>query len=193
MVRSLIKGDRVLDIACGGQKILPTAIGIDIMPKGELVPGSPGNISQADIAHDVTTPLPFEKESFDTIVASHIIEHLIDTVGIIKMWGEYLKPGGRLILAAPDERITRGIVLNIEHCHAFTTESIKNIVELCGFKEIEGKPTGNRISFVSCFEKVGDAIQIESKDGVSKTTNTGWLGSSSTSFQNNLHLVESNS
>ncbi len=43
-------------------------------------------------------------ESFDFIVASHVIEHMPDLVGFLRDCSQLLKPGGILTLAVPDKR-----------------------------------------------------------------------------------------
>lgn len=45
-------------------------------------------------------------ERFDYVVASHVIEHVPDTVGWLREIGAVLKPGGMLSLAIPDMRYT---------------------------------------------------------------------------------------
>lgn len=45
-------------------------------------------------------------ERFDYVVASHVIEHVPDTIGWLREIGAVLKPGGVLSLAIPDMRYT---------------------------------------------------------------------------------------
>lgn len=153
IVRSYIQGESILELGCGSQKTIEKAVGIDRVPKGEEIPHLAGQKSVADIVFDVQDKLPVPSESQDTIIARHILEHCIDTIKTIKQWSEALKPGGRLILAVPDESVTSGIPLNMEHCHAFTAESLKSIGDACGLKSLEAKSTGNGTSLVVCFEK----------------------------------------
>lgn len=154
-VQQFVRGRDIVELGCGYRKTVPQAIGVDQVMKGE----APTHLhddqkSVADIQADVTKPLPFADLSVDTIIARHILEHCLDSVETLKNWNTVLKMDGRLIIAVPNQDIIDSIPINPEHVHAFTPESLKNMLELCGFKQIEMKDPGNGISFVTCFEKV---------------------------------------
>lgn len=53
------------------------------------------------------------KKKFDYVVASHVIEHIPDTVSWLKDIASVLKPGGILTLAIPDKRFTFDITRNV--------------------------------------------------------------------------------
>jgi hypothetical protein len=152
IIRKYVCGEKVLELGCGGQKTVPHAIGIDRVPKGCKVPNVDG-ISVADITGDVCDPLPFEPESVDCILARHVLEHVIDTAKTLSQWLKVLKPGGRLILACPDEALLDSIPLNPEHVHAFTPDSLKSLTDLLGCKTIATHDSGNQVSFVNVMEK----------------------------------------
>jgi SAM-dependent methyltransferase len=151
LIRGLIlDGESVLELGCGPQKTVPSSDGIDIVPNGQPISEFDGRTSVADIVADVTQELPVDGQ-YDVIVARHILEHCVDTVQTIQRWQKALKPGGRLIIAVPDELVTSGIPLNPEHCHAFTPESLQHLVEACGFAQSLSRSSGNGVSFVSSF------------------------------------------
>lgn len=155
LVRTFVRGQKVIELGCGARKTVPQAIGIDHAGNGE----APSNLhdgqkSVADIQADVSKPLPIEDLSIDTVIARHILEHIVDSVGALKNWAKVLKIGGRMIIAVPNQDIISSIPLNPEHVHAFSPESLKSIMELCGFKQIETVDPKNGISFVTCFEKI---------------------------------------
>lgn len=155
LVRSFVSSDqRVIELGCGPKKTIPGSVGVDRVPNGEVIPHLQGQISVADIVTDVQQDLPLEEGAFDAVVARHILEHCIDSVGTIQRWKKVVRPGGKLIVAVPDERVTKSIPLNPEHCHAFSPESLKNLMEACGFKEIRSESAKNGVSFVGCYERM---------------------------------------
>lgn len=161
IVRSFVRGPKIIELGCGYRKTVPQAIGVDQSAKGD----SPSNLheglkSVADVQADVTKALPQELFDSDTAIARHILEHSLDSVETLKNWNEAIKLGGRLIIAVPNQGKINSIPLNPEHLHAYTPSSLKNMAELCGFKQLEMRDPGNGISFVSCFEKVLNMVPL---------------------------------
>jgi O-antigen biosynthesis protein len=155
IVRKHLNGDKaVLELGCGAKKTVPYSIGVDRVPKGEKIPNLFGAISQADVVADVQNDLPVEESAYDAIIARHVLEHCLDSVRTVNGWKRSIKIGGKLIIAVPDEKITKGIPLNPEHVHAFNSESLKNLLESCGFEQIDSQSSNNGSSFVSCFKRL---------------------------------------
>jgi len=74
---------KVLDVGCGDRKT-EDALGIDIVS----LPG-------VDIVHDLNVfPWPLESGSFDKVFMLNILEHLDDTIRIMKEVYRVLRPGG---------------------------------------------------------------------------------------------------
>lgn len=162
VVRSLVDGGKVVELGCGPKKTVEDSIGIDRVPKGELIPYV-GYASVADIVADVTEKLPLEDGCADVLIARHILEHCCDTVKTIKKWGRVLKVGGKMVIAVPNEKTLSGIPLNPEHLHGFTPESLASLMDVCGFKALRCEDPKNGISFVASFEKVGVADSVNSQ------------------------------
>lgn len=152
-IRALIKGDVVIELGVGGVKTVENAIGVDRIPKGENIPYLDVP-SVADVVQDVEDPLPFEDNYADCLVARHILEHVVDTVDTMKSWTRVLKKGGQLIIAVPNEELTETIVLNPEHVHAFTPDSLKHIGEAIGLKCVHQESGDNTVSFITVFQKL---------------------------------------
>lgn len=183
LVRSLVKsGNRVLEIGCGPKKTHPDYTGLDRVAKGDVIPNLNGAVSEADITAEAVE-LPLEDATYDTIVARHILEHCVDLSEVLTEWARVLTPGGQLIIAVPDEEITKSIPLNPEHVHAFTQKSLKALVEFHGFRLVSSQSTGNNVSLVAVFEKlpVFAPFVVVSNDtnGATYTTSTSSTISSS--------------
>src|ERR1700693_3550288 len=74
---------RILDVGCGIHK-QPGAIGIDRNPA-----------SRADVLCDLDCfPYPFRDNSFDRLLAIHVIEHLADVIGAMEEFHRLVRPGG---------------------------------------------------------------------------------------------------
>lgn len=151
---SFVQGEKVVELGCGFRKTVPHAIGVDLAAQGEKTINIQGPTSVADVMADVTKKLPFEEQSVDTIIARHILEHCQNPVRTIRYWNEILKVGGRLIIAVPNQELRNTIPLNPEHVCSYTPDSLKELMELIGFKTLSIADPQNGISFVAVFEKV---------------------------------------
>lgn len=148
------KGLKVVDVGCGDLKTWPHAIGVDIIPKGERVVQIRGDaLSSADIAADVSQPLPFPDDSVDVVVARHILEHMMDPIAAVRNWVKIIKPGGRLVISVPNEHLIQCIPMNPEHVHAWTPESMRTFMDTLGLKIIDMWDSQNSISFTTVVEK----------------------------------------
>jgi GT2 family glycosyltransferase len=151
VIKNLVRQDKtVLDIGCGDKKTVKKAIGVDFVKKGERIVSLEGEpVSDADVEADVSRELPFEDNYADAIIARHILEHMIDPVSALIFWIKKLKPGGRLILALPNEDWHLTIPMNLEHVHAYTPQSTAVLLAALGLKDLQIIPSGNNISFVA--------------------------------------------
>jgi len=81
---------RVLDVGCGINKH-PGAVGIDRNPS-----------SAADIICDLDHGrLPFRDNSFDHVLAIHVIEHAADVIRTMEEFHRLLRPGGSVRIETP--------------------------------------------------------------------------------------------
>ena len=79
-----------LDIGCGNNK-MPGATYLDF-----------DEIANPDILHDLNIfPYPIEDNSFDEIIAKHIIEHLDHPQEFIEELCRVCKPGGTIFIETP--------------------------------------------------------------------------------------------
>ncbi len=136
IVRKYVNGtdpQNIVDIGCGGSKVVKESIGVDILPAGTEVPYT-GYHSDADIIADTEKELPFPDKRFQYVIARHVLEHCTDIVATLENWRRILADDGKLIICCPDERISDTIILNPEHVHAFTPDTLGKIVKKIGFR-----------------------------------------------------------
>lgn len=133
----------ILDVGCGngwvakyfvskGKKI----VSMDIALKNpvKVLQENPGENHAAIVAD--AYHLPFKKNSFDTIIASEIMEHVYDPKIFITKLLEVLKPGGKLIITTPyNESIEYFLCVHCNkptpknaHLHSFNEENISTFI-----------------------------------------------------------------
>jgi len=151
LVRSFSSGD-VVELGCGGVRTVEGSTVVDRVIKGEEIPFV-AQASIADIECDLNNSFPLLEDSYDTVIARHIIEHCIDPVHFVLECRRILRKKGKLIIAVPDEDSVNGIDLNPEHIHVFTKDSLKNLGEVCGFKPIEYAQGYNVTGLLVVFER----------------------------------------
>lgn len=64
-------------------------------------PGSTHGAAYLDQSADLNEPLALEEESFDTVIASDVIEHLHTPQALFDSAARALRPGGKLIIGVP--------------------------------------------------------------------------------------------
>ena len=85
-------GRKVLNAGCGYAKFdAPNVVNLDMF-----------EITLPDVVHDLSKPpSPFEDESFDLIIANHVLEHVEDWWTCFDDFSRILKPGGKLEIWLP--------------------------------------------------------------------------------------------
>ncbi|MCL5990768.1 MAG: class I SAM-dependent methyltransferase [Bacteroidetes bacterium] len=107
---------------------------------------SPNNISKAlelypfvkhhGIVGDALNP-PFRNETFDCIISSEVIEHIVEPKLFIQKLLPLLKPGGKLIISTPyKEKIQYSICTHCNqptphnaHLHSFDEKKLKDLID----------------------------------------------------------------
>lgn len=75
-----------------------------------------------DVVADLENPLPFEDESIDAILASHVLEHIRNWTGLMKECYRVLKPRGVMHIKVPEARC-RAAYADPTHINFFVPET----------------------------------------------------------------------
>lgn len=99
--------NRLLDIGCGSGNLLAqyrelgwTVRGIEINERACAVCRDRG----LDVHQGTIFDAPFESHQFDMIFLNHVIEHVLDPVGVMRRAVELLDPVGKLVVITPNMR-----------------------------------------------------------------------------------------
>lgn len=153
IIRRIVGDGSVLELGCGHQKTVDRAFGVDLYPAGELIP-TIDRISVADCVGNVEKlgDCFLSQPKYDYIIARHILEHVHNPIKVLRHWKEYLAPGGKLIVAVPDDTVCDSISLNPEHKNAFTPEYIRDLLSAAGMKSIQVYDPQNYCSLIAVSE-----------------------------------------
>ncbi len=150
------ENSKVLDIGCHTGNTLAKLVkkgcepfGIELNAWAAKEAGKKGiKIKKADI----TKPLPFPGNFFDAVIIDHVLEHVFDTIGLLKESRRVLKKGGRIIVGVPNCVSLRDRVLAVfgkisaygnhsDHLHNYSAKKLRSELEKAGFKEIKVQGT----------------------------------------------------
>lgn len=157
-----VTGD-VLDIGCGSGLLLAhlrgkgarKTIGVEMRSDIADALRRSGKVDEVfclDIERDA---LPIAAHSLDTIIVSHVLEHMVDPWTVLVRLQRYLKPGGRLVGAIPNVRhvsvalslLAKGRwdyvdsgILDRTHLRFFTKATIRQLLESTGYRVVSLDP-----------------------------------------------------
>jgi SAM-dependent methyltransferase len=120
-----LKPGRTLDIGCGVGRNL-AHLGDD----GVGVDPNPACVSAACAAGFAAyTPAELPSGAFDTLLVSHVLEHVSDPVALIRDYLPRLKQGGRVIVMTPQEA---GYRSDPTHVVFLDFEALGGVLGACG-------------------------------------------------------------
>jgi SAM-dependent methyltransferase len=161
--------ERVLDIGCATGAVLEYfvkrgarfAAGVELVPEVAEAARSRLGVDVVLTGSVESIEFPFPQQSFDLIVAGHVLEHVTDPWQVLTRLVQLLKPGGQFIGSLPNVRcikvslplLFRGKweyaaegILDRTHFRFFTKRTIVELIESSGLAldEIHGQtsPTG---------------------------------------------------
>ena len=148
-VRHQVKPGIILDVGCGMKpykSILNTSgstyYGTDYPI---TMDGSYGKSTNADFFSE-SSLMPFNDNTFDTLVSTQVLEHVSDPKKVIQEMCRVLKPGGILILSAP---MTWPLHEEPYDFFRYTKHGLRYLMQKTNFKILDEIPRGNNITTIS--------------------------------------------
>lgn len=147
-------GERVLEVGCGGGHVLRMfpqceLTGVDV--SGEMLAKARQNLSGFRVQlHKGELPeLHLARESFDRMICSEVLEHVVEPQDILKGMRELLSPGGIAVITIPNDALIHRIKRLIRlfrldalpplhriawggdqyHLHAWTAAEMKSLLD----------------------------------------------------------------
>ena len=79
--------------------------------------------------------LDFPPSSYDLLTAFDVLEHCQDDLAALKRWGEWVKPGGKILLTVPAFPSLWGINDEVSHhFRRYTAASLRQVIAAAGFR-----------------------------------------------------------
>lgn len=126
--------DYGVDLGPGGDPIVESAIRVDLPQPYSMVGFMP-----VQLGGDARNLSWFRDGVLDYVYSSHLLEDFEDTKTPLIEWLRVLRPGGRLVIFCPDEKVYRahckrtGQAYNDQHKHAdFSLAKVKNVLAEIG-------------------------------------------------------------
>ena len=152
-----VQKGRALDAGCGPGYLLlslktsPSELfGIDLAKSALQM--AKGWIPEANFCLANIMSMPFKSNSFDYVISTSVLEHLVESEGNAAARECYrvLRPGGIGLFLVPAGKGI-GDEINPEHIRSFTYEGFMNLLCASGFEIVHGQKFGLYIPFVSPF------------------------------------------
>lgn len=109
-----VAGERLLEVGCGGGHVLRLfpecqLTGVDV--SGEMLRKARRNLRGLDVrlVKGELFDVDFEPRSFDGIICSEVLEHVIDPESILEQMQLLLAPGGRAAVTIPNDHLIHAL------------------------------------------------------------------------------------
>lgn len=155
-----------IELATGGDPIVPTSIQFELSEASYAHYNS--NQPLRGLVHwrddKAIFALPFKDGTLDYVASSHLLEDFLpeQQLALMQEWVRVLKPGGRLLVCAPDKKrwdaaVAAGQCPNCAHRHELYVGELSTYAGRLGLSVVCDKltemPPGD-YNIMACFEKL---------------------------------------
>lgn len=107
-------GDRLLEVGCGGGHVLSMFPGIDrtgVDVSGEMLEKARKNLDgqSVELLKGDIGDVGLRDQSFDGIVCTEVLEHVVDPEHVLRHIKRLVKPTGRVVITFPNDRLINGL------------------------------------------------------------------------------------
>lgn len=163
--KPFIKGKKVLDVGCGN------AYGTSLMAESAAeITGLDYDAATIDqnrkqyssivnlrFERAVIPPLPLPDQSFDVITSFQFIEHIHPRAEFIRECLRVLKPGGKLLITTPNNKMS--LARNPFHVHEYTFDEMKKeVAAITNAFELQGLNGNDRVN--KYYEENGKFVRM---------------------------------
>lgn len=165
------KGGRLLDVGCGNGIFLEKMRSLGWEVVGVEMDEKAVKIGRERFALDIyqgsIEEVDLPTESTDAITMHHVIEHVPDPIGALKVCLKILKPRGRLVLITPNilslgHRLFKQATAHLDpprHLYLFEPDTLRNCAEQAGFQILEIRTLARLANWMyltsSCIRRFG--------------------------------------
>lgn len=103
IIGKLAENSTVLDVGCFGWRLAEQALAQRVQLVGADLAEPPGRPQGVGFARINDNQISMPDSHFDLVVASHVIEHVVNATGFMRELVRVAKPGGLIFLEAPSE------------------------------------------------------------------------------------------
>ena len=135
-------GGDLLDLGCGKAPLY--AAYAPFVAEITCVDWAPGEY--IDQAHDLSQPLPFERERFDTIILSDVLEHMPEPDALWREMTRVLRPGGKVIMNVP---FYYSVHAHPHDYYRYTNFALERFVKINALDLICLEPVGGIVEIVA--------------------------------------------
>lgn len=146
VVSEVKKGGTILDVGCSSGQLVAKLSDRGYRCIGVERDANTISVRAGSVLEGTAENLPAMAESFDAIVYSHVVEHLVDPVKALRAAAKLLKPSGVMVIEVPNNAslIAKYMGLAWEnldpprHLSFFTERSLRELLQRAG---LQGRST----------------------------------------------------